>query len=319
MAIEVVDVAPFADAATERQRTLFARAEAAGLVLPRLVGITDNAGAADIASYSRALDGQAAKINPAHERDSTHEAATYRLYKATDMRDARQEAERIAGAAGVGILPFRRFRDEANARLVLGVIPPEQDVDAQASGLVHKAATAMTGLRIAQHVLLERGETLRGKIIGILGAGAAFGGPLEQILAGLPEEERPDDVTIMTERRNTNMITSAGRFDVLFLGARDPKDATRTAEMITPAHIRRGSNDRRDSMLLIDAAYGLAGDGTPRGNLHRDFFDPNARFEDMNAVATPFGAVGRMTRFQMFDSAFAVAAIQTQALTEIPR
>jgi 5,10-methylene-tetrahydrofolate dehydrogenase/methenyl tetrahydrofolate cyclohydrolase len=313
MAIEIIDIAAVAEAATAHQRDVFART--GGAAMHRLVGITENPGAVDIRSYSRAIDGQAAKVDPDHQRDSSHDEATYRLYIAKDARDARREAERMAGVTGVGVLPFRRFADESRAHEVLGAIPHEQDVDGQRGGRLHWAATATTSLRIAGHALLERGDSLRDKKVAILGRGAAVGGPAEEILANAGEEDRPAEVTIITEKSNSDIIKDRrlGEYDVIILGARAPDRST--VEMVTPDHIRRARGDDRDPIILVDAAYDTSPkDGTPRGNLHRAF--ESGQVEDVDAAVTPFGAVGRLTKLQIMDNTIAVAGLQAAALAE---
>lgn len=311
MAIEILDVAPVVNEALARQHEVYQAARASGtLVVPRLVGLADNHAPA-ILSYSKAIDGHVAQIDPAHQRNQTADDATYRLFTGNPW-ELRQEIDRLKGVPGLGMLLFKPLADPEAARKagVLQAIPHEQDVDSQQSSLTHDAATAQFCFRVAAHELKARGHSFKGKHVGIYGRGEAVGGPLARMLATAKDGQRPDAITVITHETNQEWLAKAALFDVFFLAAGGD-----TAESITRDMLRRSDISRPLPQIVIDAAYGIAPDGSPRGNLHRDLTDPTcAGAADLNVVVTPFGAVGRGTRTEIINNTFNVLSAQESNL-----
>jgi 5,10-methylene-tetrahydrofolate dehydrogenase/methenyl tetrahydrofolate cyclohydrolase len=312
LAVRVLEVAPLVQRDTERQQRYIKRLRALDFIVPQLVGVTSNSDFPAIRSYIRRIHMQAGAIDPAHQDPND---TLFRVERVGDEQTAEAIIEKFQHKQGIGILPFRPFRDEGAAAQIrlLEAIPPEQDVDGQHSDHFHKAATALASISIADHGLgqLDGSSIQEAQRIAIVGDGPAVGRPIRTILESMGQEP----LTI-THNTNQDWMTRLGEFDVVF-GAAGSRRAT---EIITPDSVRRpGAHlHQRRPLVIVDAAYDRGYDNTPQGNLHRIFTDEAYMpGPDVDCMVTRLGAVGAKTGVQIFDNTFEVPLAQMTAVFDM--
>jgi 5,10-methylene-tetrahydrofolate dehydrogenase/methenyl tetrahydrofolate cyclohydrolase len=314
MAIEILDVAPIAFEAGRTQHDYIKAARSAGSGIPHLVGITTNPDWDPIRSYNRANVTHSGMIDRQSQRNSKNASddAVYRLYVAQGADDAIAEIDRATKEVpGVSFLVYRPLLDEKDSDGILGHVPPERDADAQGSSIHYDAATAISCITIAEHATADQGG-LAGKRVAIYGRGPAVGGPAFTILATRNPEEAPAIIESIARENADDWLKPGGlaSFDVIICAAGGP-----TLESIRPEHlVREGKDLERPPIAIIDAAYAKDGQGIPRGNLHRNFTDPNYRPPaGLNCKVTRLGAVGSLTRVAIMNNAIDIAKVTATA------